>query len=396
MEQNREVFAVPGPVDSLASRGCHRLIRDGARLVETVDDILEELGPLVREVHTAPDETPVRHPAELCLSDQERSLLGQLDNHPVGVDELITRTSLTAAQVLATLSVLELPLAAAVRLLYDRHAALQPTRLLLDDPGVFMANDRTLVQIRERSYLDLLDLALLVVRQRPRALGLAAAAGIAPFAALNYGILSNPETSPAIWPALLFLEAPWATVPLTLVLGGLMFDRPPRAGPILWRMTRALPSLILVHLLLRGALTMTLLLIPLIPGQFWFANEVILLEKVPGLRALRRCLQLSGGRTGEFFMQWVGQLSFGLVFALCFWVGTGAGISALIKSELTWYRPFLTDFSGLQFQLGVWIAIAFFGVARFLIYIDQRISIEGWELRLRLQAAGRDVAEGRS
>jgi len=99
---------VPGPVDSLASRGCHRLIRDGARLVETVDDILEGLGPLVREVHTAPDETPVRHPAELCLSDQERSLLGQLDNHPVGVDELITRTSLTASQVLATLSVLEL------------------------------------------------------------------------------------------------------------------------------------------------------------------------------------------------------------------------------------------------------------------------------------------------
>ncbi len=95
-------------MDSLASRGCHRLIRDGARLVETVDDILEELGPLVREIHTAPDETPVRHPAELALSDQERALLGQLDNHPTGVDELIIRTSLTASQVMATLSVLEL------------------------------------------------------------------------------------------------------------------------------------------------------------------------------------------------------------------------------------------------------------------------------------------------
>jgi DNA processing protein len=108
MEQNREVFAVPGPVDSLASRGCHRLIRDGARLVETVDDIMEELGPLVSEVRAAPDLPPVRHPAELALSDSERSLLGHLDDQPTGVDDLITRTGMTAGQVMATLSVLEL------------------------------------------------------------------------------------------------------------------------------------------------------------------------------------------------------------------------------------------------------------------------------------------------
>ena len=94
--RNREVFAVPGQVDSIASHGCHRLIRGGARLFETVDDILEELGPLVREVHTAPDETPVRHPAELALSDQECSLLGQLDDRPTGVDELIAPTGLIA------------------------------------------------------------------------------------------------------------------------------------------------------------------------------------------------------------------------------------------------------------------------------------------------------------
>jgi DNA processing protein len=108
VEQNREVFAMPGPADSLSSRGCHRLIRDGARLVETVEDILEELGPLVHEVRTDPGEPPVRHPAELALSDSERSLLGQLDDQPTGVDDLIARTGMTVSQVMATLSVLEL------------------------------------------------------------------------------------------------------------------------------------------------------------------------------------------------------------------------------------------------------------------------------------------------
>jgi predicted Rossmann fold nucleotide-binding protein DprA/Smf involved in DNA uptake len=108
MEQNRESFAVPGPADSMASRDCHRLILDGARRVETVDDILEELGTLVQEVRTAPGKPPVRHPSEPALSYLERSLLGHLDGHPTAVDDLITRAGMTAGQVMATLGVLEL------------------------------------------------------------------------------------------------------------------------------------------------------------------------------------------------------------------------------------------------------------------------------------------------
>ena len=108
IDQNREVFAVPGPIDSLASRGCHALIRDGARLVETVEDVLEELGPLAREVKPDADSTPIRHPAELKLSDNERSLLGQLSDVPIAIDELISRTGMTPAQTMATLSVLEM------------------------------------------------------------------------------------------------------------------------------------------------------------------------------------------------------------------------------------------------------------------------------------------------
>jgi DNA processing protein len=108
MEQNREVFAVPGPVDSLSSVGCHRLIRDGARLVETVDDILEELGPRVRGMVAIPEEVAAPRAAELALSEQERSILARLGTEPVGVDQLIGETRLAASQVMATLSVLEM------------------------------------------------------------------------------------------------------------------------------------------------------------------------------------------------------------------------------------------------------------------------------------------------
>lgn len=105
-EQNREVFAVPGRIDSRMSSGCHRLIRDGAKLVQSVDDILEELGPLAHKATTSEGDE-IRHPTELKLSDQEKQVLRCIDQNGTAIDDIVNQTGLPAPRVLSTLSVLE-------------------------------------------------------------------------------------------------------------------------------------------------------------------------------------------------------------------------------------------------------------------------------------------------
>ena len=106
-EQGREVFAVPGPIDSRVSRGCHQLIRDGAKLVEHVDHVLEELGPLVQATSDRSGDA-IHHPAELQLNEQEKTVLQYVDPTPTNIDVIISQTGLPVPRVLATVSALEL------------------------------------------------------------------------------------------------------------------------------------------------------------------------------------------------------------------------------------------------------------------------------------------------
>jgi DNA processing protein len=102
LQQGREVFAVPGPITSPMSVGPHRLIREGACLVESARQVLEELGFLDTS------EGPIDRSPSLALSPEEQRLLGWMGTEPRRPDDLVLSCGLSVAEVQATLTMLEI------------------------------------------------------------------------------------------------------------------------------------------------------------------------------------------------------------------------------------------------------------------------------------------------
>lgn len=103
LEYNREVFAVPGNITNARSKGCNQLIKEGAKLVTSVDDILEELMPYFgklllqqKSINTLKD-----------INSQEKAVLNNLSESPIHIDELARKMNLPPGDLLSKLLSLE-------------------------------------------------------------------------------------------------------------------------------------------------------------------------------------------------------------------------------------------------------------------------------------------------
>lgn len=118
MENNREVMAVPGKIDSPVSKGSHLLLKQGAKLIESIEDVMEALGYIGQQLEThAADaaaeasekiETPLFDVGQLNLSDSEKTIYDYLTKEPFHMDQIIAETDLAPGSINAGLISLRL------------------------------------------------------------------------------------------------------------------------------------------------------------------------------------------------------------------------------------------------------------------------------------------------
>ena len=116
-EQNREVFAVPGSIHNPLARGCHALIKDGAKLVETAQDIIDELSGMIAFQHEQLDQKKLQQKEKMVSTNsteqgqsllEKSALMDYLDYDPISLDTLAERCGKEIGAILSELTLLEL------------------------------------------------------------------------------------------------------------------------------------------------------------------------------------------------------------------------------------------------------------------------------------------------
>jgi hypothetical protein len=256
--------------------------------------------------------------------------------------------------------------------------------------------DQAQIAIRERSWLDNLDLALHVIRAHAGPLLVCALFGVLPMVLVNYAIVNSFYGSQlaedtnfdafVLAMLLVMIEAPLATAPLTLYLGQALFLEKPKGREMARHFLQCLPQLILFQLIVRCVLILPIVTW-FIPYALWpYLNEVILLERNPlvghwgQLSTMQRNALLHRGNSGDYVVRGLaaGLLALALIFAL--WMTQSIALQWLLGLQQGWTAQVVS------LQCVLWIVAVYFTVARFLAYLDQRIRGEGWEVELFLRA----------
>lgn len=247
-----------------------------------------------------------------------------------------------------------------------------------------MLDDRTLIAIRRRSYLEILDLALLLARRRPRPIALAAIVGIVPFAVLDAWLRAGERIPRLTFLVFVFWQIPIATAPLTLVMGDILFGLPVRPRLLIRRFMAGLPMLVFWGILVKPLLWALVVGAPFALVRLPYTVEIVLLERVSLTRFWGRAGALARGVDGDLVLRQAIAVILGLVFVVCCSRGIGNLTAVFEGDDVSWDRePQVGLWNSILVQGSTWIAVAFFGLARFLAYIDRRIRLEGWDLEDR-------------
>lgn len=257
------------------------------------------------------------------------------------------------------------------------------------------------ISIRERSFPDLLDLALHVIRAYAMPLVVALAVGAIPAMLLNAWLLAPyARLDPKLgvpggyvwWMFLLVLwEAPLVTAPVTLYLGQSLFTERPQTGRIISSFFASLPQLLWYQVFVR-ALLVALILTWLFLFTSWpYLNEVILLERnrfwrgrLGAMTTSRRTLILHKGAGNDLFARWITTVAVSAMLLLSIWYSLIAVEDALLADmNWDWWKLSMYTF---YYPLALWLVVGYLTVVRFLAYLDLRIRREGWEVELMMRA----------